>query len=118
MPINNFGLARRYPGADGELARNNKKEIVRDTNRIIRIGDTARVAMDEMTTNYMTAEQLAAQALTAAHCIACGVPQTDVSQAYLNTLTQHFLQRMVTATNLANDQIIRSLHTSHREGDF
>ena len=85
---------------------------------VIKIGDTARVALDEMTNNYMTAEQLAAQALTAAHCIAHGVPQTDVSQAYLSTLTQHFLQRMVTATNLANDQIIRSLHTSHHGGDF
>lgn len=118
MPINTYGLARRYSGADAELDRYTKKDLVRDSNRIIRIGDTARVAMDEMTNNYMTAEQLAAQALTAAHCIAHGVPQTDVSQAYLNTLTQHFLQRMVTATNLANDQIIRSLHTSHHGGDF
>lgn len=116
--MSNWGLARHYPGAGGELTRYDKREIVRDTNRIIKIGDTARVALDEMTNNYMTAEQLAAQALTAAHCVAQGVPQTEVSQAYLNTLTQHFLQRMVTATNLANDQIIRTLHNNHQRGDY
>ncbi len=112
--MSNFGLARRYAGVEYKLDADTKKELVRDTNRIVGISDTARVALDQMTTNYMTAEQLAAQALTAAHALAQGVPQTDISQAYLNTLTQHFLQRMVTATNLANDAILRQLHTSQR----
>jgi len=112
--MSNFGLARRYPGAGMELDQYTVREVVRDTHRIVGISDTARVALDQITLNYMTAEQLAAQALTAAHGLAQGVPQTEVSQAYLNTLTQHFLQRMVTATNLANDAILRHLHTSQR----
>ncbi len=112
--MSNFGLARRYPSAGAELDHYTAKELVHDTNRIVGISDTARVALDQMTMNYMTAEQLAAQALTATHTLAQGVPQTELSQAYLNTLTQHFLQRMVTATNLANDAILRHLHTSQR----
>lgn len=113
MKAEHYGLARRYSGGNGLVALT-RRELVHQANRISAIGDIARVAMDEMATNYMTAEQLAAQALTAAHMVAKGVPQTEMSQAYLNTLTQHFLQRMVTVTNLANDAITRRTHEGMR----
>lgn len=90
-----------------DLDHNTKKEIVRAGNRIVSIGDIARAAMDEMSTNYVAAEQLAAQAVTVAHCLAGGVPQAQVSQAFFNTITQHYLQRMAAATDLANEAILR-----------
>ncbi|MCC6170375.1 MAG: hypothetical protein IT329_24370 [Caldilineaceae bacterium] len=95
-----------------ELDHETKREIVRAGNRIVSIGDVARVAMDEMSTNYVTSEQLAAQALTVAHCMASGVPQGQISEAYLNTLTQHYLQRMVVAIDLANDAILQRIKES------
>lgn len=88
--------------------------MVKHADRIATIAEIGRVAMDEVATNYLTAEQLAAQALTAAFCISRGVPQVEVSETYLNTLTHHFLQRMVTLTNLVNDSIIRHTFTNSR----
>ena len=114
MKSEHYGLARRAPSGLVAHGRQMEHELVRVADHVSQIGNVARVAMDELATNYLTAEQLAAQALTAAHTIAQNVPQTEATLAYLATLTQHFLHRMVTLTNLANDTIIRHTHTKYR----
>lgn len=120
MSNNNYGIARRWqPSAEPiRLDRESQHALVRTASNIRVAGDIARVAMEEMTTNYVTAEQLAAQGLTAAHCMANKVPQSEVAQAYLNTLTQHFVQRMVALTDMANASITQRTGMGHHHSHY
>ncbi len=117
MATNHFALARTYPATVVEPDRKTRKALVHSANRITHIGDVARVAMDEMTTNYVTAERLAAHALTAAHCQYQSVPRTELAQSYLATLSQHYLQRMIAVTNVANDMISYRVRFDEDEPD-
>lgn len=106
MSTNLYALVPPKRGG-AQLDRASGQAMVRSANRIATVGNIARAALDEMSTNYITAEQLASQALTAAHCMASKAPQTPVSQAFLHTLTQQYLQHMVRMVHIANDTIIR-----------
>ena len=106
MSTNPYALVPPKRGG-AQLDRASGQAMVRSANRIATVGNIARAALDEMSTNYITAEQLASQALTAAHCMASKAPQTPVSQAFLHTLTQQYLQHMVRMVHIANDTIIR-----------
>lgn len=103
-----FPIALKYSAPLARLDRRTSQAVARSTNRVTAIAEVARVSMDEMSHNLVTAEKLAAESMQAALSLASEGPETDMAAAYLKALTERYLRRMVMLTDMANDTILRA----------